>query len=99
VQVTDLLPAGLTFVSSTPSQGTYDSATGLWTVGSIANGATATLQIVATLATAGTKVNVAQVTASDVFDPDSTPNDNQGDDRATVEVGSTKLSKRMFLAR
>ncbi|MCU0877558.1 MAG: SpaA isopeptide-forming pilin-related protein [Pirellulaceae bacterium] len=99
VQVTDLLPAGLTFVSSTPSQGTYVSATGLWTVGSIANGATATLQIVATLATAGTKVNVAQVTASEVFDPDSTPNDNQGDDRATVEVGSTKLSKRMFLAR
>ena len=25
VQVTDLLPAGLTFVSATPSQGTYDS--------------------------------------------------------------------------
>ena len=24
VQVTDLLPAGLTFVSATPSQGTYD---------------------------------------------------------------------------
>jgi uncharacterized repeat protein (TIGR01451 family) len=99
VQVTDLLPSGLTFVSSTPSLGAYDNATGLWTVGSIANGASATLQIVATLATAGTKVNVAQVTASDVFDPDSTPNDNQGDDRATVEVGSTKLSKRMFLAR
>ena len=33
VQVTDLLPAGLTFVSATPSQGTYDSATGLWDVG------------------------------------------------------------------
>ena len=26
VQVTDLLPAGLTFVSATPSQGTYDPA-------------------------------------------------------------------------
>ena len=33
VQVTDLLPAGLTFVSATPSQGTYDSATGVWDVG------------------------------------------------------------------
>ena len=28
VQVTDLLPAGLTFVSATPSQGTYNNVTG-----------------------------------------------------------------------
>ena len=33
VQVTDLLPAGLTFVSADPSQGTYTAATGLWDVG------------------------------------------------------------------
>jgi len=31
--VTDLLPSGYIFVSSTPSQGTYVSGTGLWTVG------------------------------------------------------------------
>ena len=36
VQVTDLLPAGLTFVSATPSQGTYDNVTGVWTVGTVA---------------------------------------------------------------
>ena len=35
VQVTDVLPAGLTFVSATASQGTYDSATGVWTVGTV----------------------------------------------------------------
>ena len=29
-QVTDLLPAGVSFVSDTPSQGTYDAGTGLW---------------------------------------------------------------------
>ena len=34
---------------------------GLWTVGSIANGANATLQIVATVDTLGTKTNSAQV--------------------------------------
>ena len=39
VQVTDLLPAGVSFVSATPSQGTYDSTTGLWDVGALANGA------------------------------------------------------------
>ena len=38
VQVTDLLPAGLTFVSADPSQGTYDRATGVWTVGTVTAG-------------------------------------------------------------
>src|ERR1044071_97380 len=38
VNLTDLLPAGLAYVSSTPSQGTYVSGTGVWTVGSVANG-------------------------------------------------------------
>ena len=49
VTVTDLLPAGLTFVSATPSQGTYDSATGVWTVGTVATGAPQTLTITATV--------------------------------------------------
>ena len=39
VQVTDLLPAGLTFVSATPSQGTYNPATGVWTVGTVTTAA------------------------------------------------------------
>ena len=37
VQLTDLLPTGLAFISSTPS-GSYNSATGVWTVGTINNG-------------------------------------------------------------
>ena len=32
VNVSDVLPAGLTYVSSTASQGTYNSSTGVWTV-------------------------------------------------------------------
>ena len=35
VTVTDLLPAGLTFVSASPSQGSYNPTTGLWTVGTV----------------------------------------------------------------
>src|SRR5438552_12895360 len=42
VALADLLPAGLTYTSSAPSQGTYASGTGLWTVGTLANGATVT---------------------------------------------------------
>ena len=35
VQVQDLLPSGLTYVSSIPSQGSYDNGTGAWSVGPV----------------------------------------------------------------
>ena len=54
VEVTDLLPAGLTFVSATPSLGTYVQGTGIWTVGAIAAGADETLTITATATGSGT---------------------------------------------
>lgn len=47
VNVTDILPSGLTFVSADPAA-SYDSGTGVWTVGDLANGASATLTITAT---------------------------------------------------
>ncbi|TCZ67932.1 DUF11 domain-containing protein, partial [Paenibacillus albiflavus] len=45
VVVTDLLPAGLTFVSATPSQGTYNSTTGVWAVGTVTKASTASLEL------------------------------------------------------
>ena len=88
INVSDVLPAGLTFVSSTPSQGTYTAGTGLWTVGSVASGANATLSIVATVATSGAKTNTAQIIAADAFDPNSTPNNSAAgeDDQASAVV-------------
>lgn len=92
VTVADLLPGGLTFVSATPSAGTtYDSGTGVWTVGTVGtavNANTATLQIVATVATVGAKTNTAQVSAATQGDPDSTPNNSVAteDDQASVTV-------------
>ena len=49
VTATDLLPVGLTYVSNTTSQGTYNELTGLWTIGTLANGASATLTITVTV--------------------------------------------------
>src|SRR6202011_5179379 len=49
VQITDQLPAGLVYVSSTPSQGTYASGTGIWDIGALANGGSATLTLTATV--------------------------------------------------
>ena len=43
--VTDLLPAGLNFVSASPGQGSYTAGTGQWDVGSLASGVQTTLQI------------------------------------------------------
>src|SRR6516225_12384921 len=45
VTVQDLLPAGLTFVSSTPSQGTYNNTSGVWTIGTVTTATPQTLQI------------------------------------------------------
>jgi uncharacterized repeat protein (TIGR01451 family) len=49
VQVTDLLPAGLTLVSATTQTGAYNSATGVWNIGSLAKGASAVLTLTATV--------------------------------------------------
>jgi uncharacterized repeat protein (TIGR01451 family) len=45
VMVSDQLPVGITYSSHTESQGTYSEITGIWDVGNIANGASATLVI------------------------------------------------------
>ncbi len=70
VQVTDLLPAGLGYVSSAPSQGTYSNATGLWTVGSVANNGGATLQIQARVNSPNAQLNTATISQAAQFDPD-----------------------------
>ncbi|MBL8199955.1 MAG: DUF11 domain-containing protein [Chromatiales bacterium] len=61
--VTDLLPAGLNFVSAAPGQGTYTQGTGIWDVGVLASGAQATLQIQAQAAgsASGCLLNAATV--------------------------------------
>ncbi|HEV7374416.1 MAG TPA: DUF11 domain-containing protein [Pyrinomonadaceae bacterium] len=91
VAVKDLLPAGLGFSSYTASVGSYVSGTGIWTVGSLANSGNATLQITATVNAYGSITNIAQVSATDQSDPDSTPNNNVSteDDQASAIVGAT----------
>ncbi|MDI6050572.1 hypothetical protein QLS31_12090, partial [Flavobacterium sp. XS2P24] len=73
VSVTDLLPAGYTYVSSTTATGIYTSGTGVWAIGSLANGASATLSIVATVNATGSYANTATIAANEV---DSTPGNN-----------------------
>lgn len=83
VSVTDLLPPTLSFVatSSADTVGTYAPGTGIWSVGALALGASATLHISATVGSGaeGTTVtNTATVDDAYSTDPDSS------DDTATA---------------
>jgi uncharacterized repeat protein (TIGR01451 family) len=88
VVVTDVLPAGSTFVSATPTQG---SCTGTTTVtcnlGAMNNGATATITLVVDPPLAGTLANTASVTNTPEVDP--TPANNAG--TALTAIGSSDI--------
>ena len=84
--VTDGLPSGYTFTGFTTSQGAYNSATGVWTVGALAAGQSETLTITAIVNASGDYVNLAEVTDANEDDADSTPDngvDTDGDGDVT----------------
>jgi len=108
IEITDNLfgLAGLNFVSFTttkPNPGApfpnpeYDSATGVWTVGTMLAGESFDLDLVYTVTAAAASssiTNTAEITQSANQDPDSTPNNDDGDqseddeDNATIVVGA-----------
>ena len=64
VIVTDILPSGYSYVSSSASVGTYNNITGIWNIGTFNNGSTATLSIVATVRASGNYVNNAIISGT-----------------------------------
>lgn len=78
VMVTDTLPAGVTFVSATSSQGSCSgTSTVTCNLGTLAKGASATVTIIVTPTTAGMLTNAASVTGAET-DP------NTGNNTITV---------------
>jgi len=98
VTVKDFPTGGYSFHGSadvpptTASKGTFDPSTNVWTVGSLANGEIATLQLRANFffpsAPPFIQTNCAEVLHSDQFDPNSTPNNGSTteDDDACASV-------------
>lgn len=88
VVVTDILPSGYTYISD-DSGGNYDLGTGLWDVGVLDSGISDTLEITVNVNGSEDYINVAEITAADQYDPDSTPNNNDinedDQDEATTE--------------
>jgi len=82
IRIADQLPTAVTYQSHSATTGIYTSGTGIWAIPSLANGASATLTLVATVnaGTAGSATpNVASVAALDQIDPDL------GDNSAAAE--------------
>jgi uncharacterized repeat protein (TIGR01451 family) len=80
IELTDVLPAGLTWTSDSPSQGTYSTGSGVWSVGTVLDTGFATLDISATVDVGygGESIsNTASITAVDEGDPDTTNNSDE----------------------
>ncbi len=76
-RVTLALPAGLTYLSDFTGSGTYNSGSGVWTIGPLAVAGSAQLEVTASVdagAAGSTLTTTASVSNSDLPDPDSLNN-------------------------
>ena len=85
VSLTDQLPAGITYTTNTTTQGSFNPATGLWNIGTLNDGATATITISGTVDIGqggNTITNLTTAATGDQTDPTTA-----GDDlEETVDV-------------
>ncbi|RNL55787.1 Ig-like domain-containing protein [Pedobacter jejuensis] len=88
VSVLDKLPAGYTYVSHTTATGSYDSATGIWSIGGMNSGASAELIINAKVAQDGTNINKAKITGTQT---DINPNNDESEISTRTELGTVTL--------
>ena len=85
VVILDALPSGLNYVSD-DGGGTYDPSLGLWTVGQLGVGASATLHITAAVTGTGEVVDTAQIASSKPIDP------NPENDSSQVILNAPRLA-------
>ena len=92
VSVTERLTNGLTYVTHAASSGVYDNVSGVWTVGTMAAGSSASLLITATVGTNSINTlitNITRITTSDASDGNTANNTAT----AVVAVSSLRISK------
>ena len=81
VVVSDVLPAGLIYVSD-DGEGSYDSKTGAWNVGDLHSGRGLVLNIITKVNASNANITNIAVATSDTYDSD----DSNNEDNDTVEV-------------
>ncbi|MDG1233722.1 MAG: OmpA family protein [Pseudomonadales bacterium] len=87
VKVQDQLPERYSYLSDT-ANGEFDEGTGIWNVGTVLVNETKTLTIDAFVRSTGHYTNIAQIVESLSADPDSDPNNDDGDQSEDDEAGS-----------
>jgi uncharacterized repeat protein (TIGR01451 family) len=96
VVVSDPFPVGLAFVSAgTASQGSFDPATDVWTVGNVEAGSAATLQVVAQIQVLGPLTNTATVSGVAI---DPSLSDPTSSATVTGMRTANMVSKAFFLS-
>ena len=98
VVVQDLLPNGYTYVTDSEVGGldSYNSTTGVWTIGTITSTSSMSLDIEASVNATGTYKNVAEVSAANETDIDSTPNNDDGDQSEDDEAAASVTVPNML---
>jgi uncharacterized repeat protein (TIGR01451 family) len=96
VSVRDILPVGVSYVSATGT-GTYNSGTGIWTVGNVPTGATRSITLTVNVtASAGSIIqNGGEISASGQADRDSTVNNNSVNEDDDAFVSFTVQGTRV----
>ncbi len=88
------MPNEFSFINNIPSQGFFDINTGHWTIGTLWVGQIESLdiQLIANSSFSTLVKHIAEVSNSDTKDPDSTPNNDDGDqseddeDSVTIDI-------------
>lgn len=98
IQVTDVLPAGLTYLNSVASQGSYENGTGIWNIGTLSEGAsttvTLTISAIVNSGTIGTTItNEAEITGLNESDPDLSNNSASSGITVVPESSDIALTK------
>jgi uncharacterized repeat protein (TIGR01451 family) len=84
VVASDTLPSGLNFVSSTSTIGSYNDTTSLWNIGNLANGASATTTITATVASSTAGQILTNIATASSTSPDLNSVNNSSSASVTV---------------
>ncbi len=86
VVLDDNLPSGVTYVSDSTATGSYDKASGDWTIGNLANGVTATLTLTATVDSGTVGDTITNTATADATETDSDTSNNTDDADLTVRA-------------
>ncbi|PWK18768.1 putative repeat protein (TIGR01451 family)/gliding motility-associated-like protein [Arcicella aurantiaca] len=91
VKVEDILPAGATYVSSTPS-GAYNNVTGVWSIGDLTAGSDKSILIQVTFNKVGNTVNTAKISGSNE-DPTKLDNNTSTVTTPVIDIADLSLTK------